>query len=114
MDRGDGLGAESFAIDPKNASCPVEAVKRKLDALVVIAIDVNSRGKVETAKVLGSPDKTLSEAAVNNSLATSFLMPRANNNQQPSFGSGRLFYYFHCSSFPFKALMPSDLVEKHN
>jgi hypothetical protein len=114
MDRGDGLGAESFAISPKNPACPVAAVKRKLDGLVVIVIDVNDKGKIETANVLGSPDKTLRDAALRNALSTSFSMPRTGETQNTSFGSGRLFFYFHCSSFPYKALMPSDFVQKHS
>jgi hypothetical protein len=64
MDRGDGLGAESFAMKIQGPSCPVEVVRRSLDGLVVIAIDVNPRGRVERTEVLNSPNNLLSEAAL--------------------------------------------------
>lgn len=112
MDRGDGLGAEAFEVAPHNPGCPTEAINRKVDGLVVVAIEVSDKGKLETAKVLVSPSKSLGDAALRNTRSTSFRMP--GTEAEPSKpGAGRLFFYFHCSSFPFKALMPSDLVEKH-
>jgi TonB family protein len=114
MDRGDGLGAESFAIDPRGPACPIEAENRKLDGLVVIQIEVNNRGRIQTAHVLGSPDKSLSDAALRSALTTSFRMPKMDGTQETMFGLGRLFFYFHCSSRPFEGQMPSDLIQKHS
>jgi hypothetical protein len=113
MDRGNGLGAESFAINMHGPSCPVEAVKRQLNGLVVIAIDVDPKGVVERTEVLSSPDVSLSETALASTTRTSFRMPVIDTSGQPSFGTGRLFFYFKCSTSPFKALLPSDLLHTH-
>jgi TonB family protein len=104
MDRGDGLGAESFAIRQELPSCPAASLRRKLDGLVVVAIDVNSKGAVTRATILTSPDKIFEPGALRSATAATFRM----HDGMP--GTGRLFYYYRCSQYPFKPLTPSDLV----
>lgn len=104
------MGAQSFANHLYPPVCPVEAVSRKLDGLVVIAVELSDKGKILSTTVLQSPDPELQKAALKSTLATTFRMPFLTEFGRRASGSGRLYFYFHCSSAPFRALLPSDFA----
>jgi hypothetical protein len=112
LDRGDGLGAQSFADHLSTPACPDVDKKNKVDGLVVIEIQVNPRGTVTKATALQYPDFALSTLASESAAQARFRVPSIPGAEKGLRATGRLFYYFRCSSAPFRAMLPSEFPSR--
>ena len=108
LDKGDGRGAESFARTLDPPTCTSQLINSKTSGLVVLAFTANKKGRVTSTKILESPGDGASEAVTSAAKRAIFEMPWPEESKDAHPGTGRLFFYFHCSSFPLVVEQPKD------